>query len=294
MASFLYYCVEVNWMKWLKKYWWYFVISFSSSFVGGIICITITNKNIGSLADWVSGIGSLIAIAFAYWQIAEQRKEYEEDKRQLKLSKRPLFEIYTSNILNNSNETFFLAAEQIKKEKSNRYFTFVDNSNQFLLLNDENYKFFYCIKNVANYAAINPTLAITYKYTNSEWKDTIHADTIVQSGKEAKFLTNVVIGDKKINPDKKIDLNRADKEIELYFMSSDGYYYKQKFKQRKEMIFLNDDTVPDQTTYESENIEEIKKNEFPKYPTAIEMKVVDKNGDYPEIVPINKLNNWYI
>ena len=91
MASFLYYCVEVNWMKWLKKYWWYFVISFSSSFVGGIICITITNKNIGSLADWVSGIGSLIAIAFAYWKNAEQRKEYDEDKSKLKLSKRPLF-----------------------------------------------------------------------------------------------------------------------------------------------------------------------------------------------------------
>ena len=275
-------------MKWLKKYWWYIVISFSSSFVGGIICITITNKNIGSLADWVSGIGSLIAIAFAYWQIAEQRKEYEEDKRQLKLSKRPLLEIYTSNILNNSDETFFLAAEQIKRKQSKHYFTFDKKNNRFLLINDKNYKFFFRIKNVSNYAAINPTLAITYKYAGLERKDTIHADTIVQSGKEAKFLTNVVVDDKEIN------LNRADKEIELYFMSTDGNYYKQTFKQHKKMIILNDGTAPDQITFESENIEEIKKNEIPIYPTAIEVKVVDKPGDSPEIAPINKLNSWLI
>ena len=281
-------------MKKYKKYIIYAVITLVFSFFGAALVCSTAKKNFGSTADWFSAVGSLAAILFAYFQNSEQRYEYEEDKRQLKLSKRSFFAISTGNILNKSDETFFLAAEQIKRKQSKHYFTFDKENNRFLLINDKNYKFFFRIKNVSNYAAINPTLAITYKYAGLERKDTIHADTIVQSGKEAKFLTNVVIGDKKINPDKKIDLNRADKEIELYFMSSDGYYYKQKFKQRKQMIFLNDDTLPDQTTYESENIEEIKKNEFPKYPTAIVIKVVDKKGDSPEIVPINKLNSWLI
>ena len=258
------------------------------SFFGAALVCSTAKKNFGSTADWFSAVGSLAAILFAYFQNSEQRYEYEEDKRQLKLSKRSFFAISTGNILNKSDETFFLAAEQIKRKQSKHYFTFDKENNRFLLINDKNYKFFFRIKNVSNYAAINPTLAITYKYAGLERKDTIHADTIVQSGKEAKFLTNVVVDDKEIN------LNKADKEIELYFMSTDGSYYKQTFKQHKEMIILNDGTAPDQITFESENIEEIKKNEIPIYPTAIEVKVVDKPGDSPEIVPINKLNSWLI
>ena len=275
--------------KRFKKYWVYVAIAIFGGILGTALSLTIWHQNnIGTLADWVSGIGSVGAILFAYWQIDEQRSEYEEDKRQLKLSKRPRFEIYTSNILNNSDETFFLAAEQTKRKQSEDYFLFDRKNNLFLLINDKNYKFFWGIKNVANYAAINPTLTITYKYAGLEREDTIRADTMVQSGKEVKFLTNVVIDDKKIN------LNRANIEIELYFMSTDGNYYKQTFKQHKGMIILNDGTAPDQTTYESKNIEEIEKDKFPIHSTAIEMKVVDKPGDAPEVVPIKKLNNWYI
>lgn len=275
-------------MEKYKKYIIYAVITLVFSFFGAALVCSTAKKNFGSTADWFSAVGSLAAILFAYLQNLEQRYEYEEDKRQLKLSKRPRFEIYTSNILNNSDETFFLAAEQIKRKQSKDYFLFDRKNNLFLLINDKNYKFFWGIKNVANYAAINPTLTITYKYAGLEREDTIRADTMVQSGKEVKFLTNVVIDDKKIN------LNRANIEIELYFMSTDGNYYKQTFKQHKGMIILKDGTAPDQTTYESEKIEEIEKDKFPIHSTAIEMKVVDKPGDSPEVVPIKKLNNWYI
>lgn len=67
-------------MNWFKKYGWYILISFISAILGGAICISISQKNLGSFADWLSGLGSIAAIAFAYWQIHEQKVEYENDK----------------------------------------------------------------------------------------------------------------------------------------------------------------------------------------------------------------------
>ena len=258
------------------------VITIISSFFGAAIVYSLSKKNFGSTADWVSSVISILALIFAYWQIYEQKKEYEEDKRQLQLSKRPLFEIYTNNILSNSNETFFFPAEQLGSKNAKTYFVFDKHKHQFLLTNQN---FFYCIRNVANCEAINPTLVITYKSSKLNDIDIIHADTTIKSGDEARLLTNEIINENYM------PILRAKKNIELYFMSTDGKYYRQKFKGRTETIFRYDDnTVPEEITFVSDGIEEIEKNELPDYTTATEMKVIDKTYDYPEIIPVRKFN----
>lgn len=38
-----------------------------------------TSSKYGTLADWVSGIGTVAAIFFVYWQIDEQKREFKEE-----------------------------------------------------------------------------------------------------------------------------------------------------------------------------------------------------------------------
>ena len=261
---------------------------------GGAFCMAINGyENLGTAADWVSGIGSAAAIIFAYWQIDEQRKQYEKEKI-------PLFEISISSILNSSDETFFLSAEKISPKVDSHYFSFSEQKKQFLLTDR---KFFYCVKNIANYDAINPTLVITYKsyrmndnlnkedivhtdlenlYHTETETDIIHAETTIKNGEKARLLTNDVINNSYMS------IVRAKKKIELYFMSTEGNYYKQTFKEHIEKVFRDDGTVPDELTFISDGIKDIKKSELPDYYTAPEMKVITKQDSSLEIVPIDK------
>lgn len=54
------------------------------SFIGGqasvFIIIDIFKGEIGSVTDWVSGLGAIFAIFAVEWQINEQRREFNEDK----------------------------------------------------------------------------------------------------------------------------------------------------------------------------------------------------------------------
>ena len=69
----------------------------------------------GTGAEWISSIGALVAIVFAYWQIYEQRKEYENDRREEKvekrLSNRPFFTVIQKNII-----FFFIRKIEIKRK----------------------------------------------------------------------------------------------------------------------------------------------------------------------------------
>ncbi|PXY84357.1 hypothetical protein [Lactobacillus melliventris] len=254
-------------MKKYKKYIIYVVITLVFSFLGAALVCSIAKKNFGSTADWVSGIGSLIAIGFAYWQIAEQRKEYEEDKKDQKilnqLNKRPFFIVSIKKVLFSKDDLFFLSPEQ--GDKPEKHFYYNDDRHRCSLINDE---FFYCIKNVENCVALNPTLVITYKYANSEPKEFIHAETLVQSREEVKFLTNIVIDKNKINP------ARAEKKIELYFGSTDERYYKQTFEERKTQI-ISKNEIGDDSIFVSKKIKEIKKSSIPQSPAAI----IEKPGE---------------
>ncbi|MCT6889495.1 hypothetical protein [Lactobacillus sp. wkB8] len=66
----------------------------------------------GTGAEWISSIGALVAIVFAYWQIYEQRKEYENDRREEKvekrLSNRPFFTVIQKNIIQEEKEVVWV------------------------------------------------------------------------------------------------------------------------------------------------------------------------------------------
>ena len=313
--------------NWFKEYWVYVAIAIFGGIIGTALSLTIWHQNnIGTLADWVSGIGSVVAIVFAYLQIREQRDEYEDDKKHQKeiaqINNKPLFEVYISNILNSSDETFFFPAEKLGKENEESLFTFRELSNQYYLLD---LKFFYCIKSVKDCTAINPTLVITYESPNHKEidQDIIHADTIIRGGKEVRFLTKKILNlhkvkkektssendgkssendgkssENEINYDTYLSILNAKKTIELYFMSSDNIYYKQTFKGRTETVFRDDGTTPDEITFVSGDTEKIKEDEIPDYTTATEMMAVDEENSYQiksqikRMVPVRKFNIW--
>ena len=60
------------------------------NWINGIIITFISKIEWGTVADWVSGIGSLGAVIVALWQIIMQRKKEEKDR---KLANRPFFRV---------------------------------------------------------------------------------------------------------------------------------------------------------------------------------------------------------
>lgn len=257
MASFLYYCVEVNWMKWLKKYWWYIVISFSSSFVGGIICITITNKNIGSLADWVSGIGSLLAIAFAYWQIHIQTKEYEEDKKE-KISReilanRPFFSLVRSLYLKKGRDHLWLTNDDSNLEKLEAFFKnnteYRKGVNEYAFKNDI---YVYEFINISQAAATKLALKIEYQNETS--------DEILKT--DYCCIKYCVIGNQRaiILPHSMMNESNAyalcPKSVYLYFSTIDDKVYCQRWIEKSNDLGYLD--------IEQVDIMEVSKEEMPK------------------------------
>lgn len=58
------------------------------SLINGSTIILVSKIDWGTVADWVSGIGSFGAVIVALWQIIIQRKKEEKDR---KLANRPFF-----------------------------------------------------------------------------------------------------------------------------------------------------------------------------------------------------------
>lgn len=246
MASFLYYCVEVTWMKWLKKYWWYIVISFSSSFVGGIICITITNKNIGSLADWVSGIGSLLAIAFAYWKMIEQRNKEEEDRI---FANQPIFSFYKQTFVKRKTDKIWTSVKY--SEDSLKDFIKPTNEKD-TTVHFKNDIYACCFKNITQAAATSLTLKIEYQDKNTGKPEKVDCCTIgtCVDGKE----TAIILPDSIIHETTKYA--EFQKKFFLYISAIDGNAYCQCWTEIKDK---SRNYYP-----QEESIKKIKRESIPK------------------------------
>lgn len=44
------------------------------------LCVSLVSAKYGTLADWVSGLGTIAAIFFVYWQTDEQKRKFKESK----------------------------------------------------------------------------------------------------------------------------------------------------------------------------------------------------------------------
>lgn len=74
----------VSWVIELNEKIKYILLGLIGSLIGnGIVffLLAFSSSKYGTLADWVSGIGTVAAIFFVYLQINEQRSEFKESKK---------------------------------------------------------------------------------------------------------------------------------------------------------------------------------------------------------------------
>lgn len=70
-------------MENLRQCWHLFLILLLGMLGGGIVVLLKNgfNDSTGSIADWVSGIGTLGALIFAYKEIIDTRKQFDEEHK---------------------------------------------------------------------------------------------------------------------------------------------------------------------------------------------------------------------
>lgn len=88
-------------MNWEKKYRWYGVFGFFGGILGGAFCMSIKHaKNMGTLADWLSALGTIAAVMVALWP---QIKSMFGSNLFFQLELNSSEKIYKFNILNLSD-----------------------------------------------------------------------------------------------------------------------------------------------------------------------------------------------
>ncbi|RHW48679.1 hypothetical protein [Lactobacillus bombicola] len=244
--------------KWLKKllkrYWLDALISLFFSLIGGmlvvIFCFHIPNY-FGSLADWISGIGSFGTIIFAYRQINlqqkelnEQQKEYKKDKEEAKkkeeLSCRPFFDIVTCFSISSGKEVFFDPKDGDINSSIRYFFKETTNTGQVVVKND---KYIYCIRNVGSATAVNVFFTIGYN-TKSENAEANNSDIIslpaispgescliathgMISEPSCKILSYDIRGKREIGDAATLNVEVKIDWIDIYFDSLLNYHYDQ-------------------------------------------------------------------
>lgn len=195
------------------------------SLINGSTITLVSKIDWGTVADWVSGIGSLIAIGFAYWQIAEQRKEYEEDKKE-KISReilanRPFFSFIQLFYLNKGKDHLWTLVEDRSDEKINNLFS--ESTDTYHVF--KNGICAYNFKNVSQAVATNVVLKIEYQ-SEANGKvlktDYCNIGTCVIGKEQVIILPHSVMN----QPD---TYAYCSKNIYLYFSTIDDRVYRQSW-----------------------------------------------------------------
>ena len=230
-------------MKWIKKYGWLIFIAFLAGMLGNTFCTFIEHlENWGSVADWVSGIGSLFAIVFAYKQICQQKKqmreqirEYEKDKKIGKeleeLHNRPFFSLETNDKLTYGMNVVWTNIKYVEKlaECFGKVYT---SEGKLWCYQVKEKGYMYELKNISKNSAINITLAITYIDNSSKEKTIANKDSMtvnrgVEQSESITFMTPTMIEE-----GKKAMWN-WDKKISVYFATVDQRWYRQDWTEEK-------------------------------------------------------------
>lgn len=181
-----------EWFKQVAKGISYGLIG--SSFGLLILYMALKNYNIfGNVADWVSGVGSLVAIIFVYEQIKESQKQSEtqimESRKQLDeqlnaekergfQKERPLFKI-----LNMSNVSMQNIVDELDKfvnfvHSDTTIANFLNNQNG-IPYTEEKYHYF-VLKNISDKRMLGVRVLFNYENCLSKEEHThyFHIDTI--------------------------------------------------------------------------------------------------------------------
>ena len=203
------------------------------SWIDGILITFISKLEWGTVADWVSGIGSLIAIAFAYWQIAEQRKEYEEDKKEKAsreiLANRPFFSLMKLLYLKEGKDHLWLTGGDNNLEKINN----ILKKNSELKNGISEYEFkngisAYEFKNVSQAIATNVVLKIEYQNEASDEvfkTDFCKIVSCVIGNERAIMLPHSILNEPST-------YSYCPKNVYLYFTTIDDRAYRQKWTEK--------------------------------------------------------------
>ena len=187
------------------------------NWINGFLITAISKIEWGSVADWISGIGSLLAIIFAYWQMQVQRNKEEEDKI---IANRPFFSLIEKCELKNKEEYFWITDEDAE-------YINIDN----VLKNTTNYTYFkgdiygYEFKNVSQALATNVVLKVEYqnKVSGRVLKtDYCNIRTCVGADEQAIMLPHSLINESKT-------YKNWPKRISLYFKSFNNRVYCQSW-----------------------------------------------------------------
>lgn len=203
MASFLYYSFEVNVMN----------------LINGIIITFISKLEWGTVADWVSGIGSFGAVIVALWQIIMQRKKEEKDKI---LANRPFFSFMKLSYLTKHKDHLWTLIEDASSQKIGN--TFKNNSEYEFKNGIHAYEF----KNVSQAVATNVALKVEYqnKLTGNVIRtDYCNIETCVMGNERAIILPHSTMSDPSY-------FSLCPKRVNLYFSTIDDRVYRQRWIER--------------------------------------------------------------
>lgn len=223
-----------NWFKKYEEYIWFSLITALSSFLGAAIVYLIPKNNFGSIADWVSGIGSLGAIIVALWQIYEQKNEYKNDrnneKEKEKFSNRAYFTITYSNHVYEKEEIVY----NNKYRPIRNFFEYRSDKKIFYTNGAMN---LIRIKNCSNANAINCFFKVEY---NDNSSDILSFENLEPGGKKT------IIADKIID-EPSSDMPQLINAVEIHFDSIRNEHYVQHWdkKEKHNILDLSDSEIND-------------------------------------------------
>lgn len=192
--------------------------------INGIIITFISKLEWGTVADWVSGIGSLIAIGFAYWQIAEQRKQYKKDKadeiRQEALTNRPFFSLIQLLYFKKGEDHLWIMNEDTRTSVNDILGDVIQDYCFF-----KNGIYVYEFTNVSKAIATNVALKIEYQDKASDEIlkiDYCNIRSCVMGNERAIILPHSIINESSTYA-------HWPKKISLYFTTIDNRAYRQRW-----------------------------------------------------------------
>ena len=192
------------------------------SLINGSTIILVSKIDWGTVADWVSGIGSFGAVIVALWQIIIQRKKEEKDR---KLANRPFFSYVRKNYLKKGIDKLYILP------KDNKY---VLRKSFYERKTENNLKF---KKKIAAYEFTNVSQAVAtsvvlkIEYLNEASDKILRTDyckirKCVMGNEEDIILPTSIIHEPSTYAS-------CPKNVYLYFTSIDDRAYCQKWIEKK-------------------------------------------------------------
>lgn len=175
----------------------------------------------GTVADWVSGIGSCGAVIFALGQLIWQK---EKEKKEKKLANRPYFSIVEQTQLKNKKDHLWLTDKDYQLIGPKK--VFAKPTQSYTVFKDD--FFAYKLKNVSQAVATDVVLKIEYQdKISKEILKTEYCNlrTCVGANEQAIILPHSMI-------DAPETYSICPKKIYLYFKAIDDTTYCQRWTER--------------------------------------------------------------